>query len=343
MISSLGQVALKSGEELAITMVEPPQPDYATRLCHFLEHKRPSSFRGIKQRLDGHYVEHCVDRYFVGEIAGEIVGQVWYGLPRHGTGVGNFGHVYTEPAHRRKGIATELVRATVADFGQQTDAVCLLCSAGPDPAKVYRRFGFEFVSAGAHRGPMALLNKRVARSFANLDEQYFAPGLAVRVRQGHIGDRHDCDKMLAFSRGMSELRQRWHTAFVAHEVPTFIDAIFAAEDGRGIATVMHNSDGCILGDAFVLSTGSPFEAGFKVMDFVIHPNYLAHAAFFARETIRLASAAGIPEMHAFVAACDEEKLAALLAAGGEEVHRFARKFSVRGECHDIVVLELHGR
>ena len=340
MICPLGQVTLKSGEDMVITMVEPPQPDYAERLCQFLEHKGPSSFRGIKQRLDGRYAHHCVDRYFVGEIAGAIAGQVWYGLPRHGTGVGNFGHVYTEPVHRRKGIATELVRVTVEDFRRQEDATCLLCSAGPDAAKVYERFGFEFVTPGSERGPMALLSPRIASSFAELDERYFAPGLTVQVREGHIGDRHDCDRMLDFSKGMNALRQRWHRAFIADRVPSFIDALFYVEDGRGIATVIANSEGRIMGYAFVLDLGSSHESGFKVMDFVIHPNYLTQAALFARETARLGGAARIAEIHAFVAACDEDKLAALRATDFREVHRFARTFEVRGECHDVVVLAL---
>ena len=288
--------------------------------------------------MDGRYVDHCIDRYFVGEIAGQIVGQVWYGLPRGGTGVGNFGHVYTEPSHRRKGIATELVRLTVDHFSSQADAACLLCSAGPDAAKLYQRVGFEFVAAGAERGPMALLSKQVASSFAELDERYFAPGLPVRVREGHIGDRHDCDRMLDFSKGMNELRRQWHAAFIAHHVPSFMDALFAVEDGRGIATVIENSAGRIMGYAFVLSLGSPHEGDFKVMDFVIHPNYMSQAAFSVQETAQLARAAGISEIHAFVAACDTEKLAALQTTGFQPVHQFIGKFHLEGERHDIVLL-----
>jgi len=337
-ITSVGDVRLRTGETMAIKIVEPPQDDYAERLCHFLEHKSDNSFRGIRQRLYGKYVQHCIDRYFVGEIGGQIVGQVWYGLPRSGTGVGNFGHVYTEPAHRKKGISTELVRVVADDFLRAGNGTCLLCSAGEVAAKIYARFGFEFIVPGATSGPMALINKRAASDFADLDEAYFEAGLEVKVREGHIGDRHDCDRMLDFSRGMNELRKRWHMAFVSRQVPSFMDALFCVEDGKGIVTVIESSKGSILGYAFVLNLGSESEGDLKVMDFVVHPNYLVRAEFFVEETVKIAKKAGVIEMYAFAASCDEDKVAALRGAGFGEEYRFPNKFKSRGRLYDIAVL-----
>ena len=338
MIAALGQVNLKTGEPLTASLVEPPQPDYATRLCHFLRHKAPREFRGIAQRLQGRYAEHCLDRYFVGEMAGRIVGQVWYGLPRAGTGVGNFGHVYTDPEQRGKGIATALVRLAVADFHRQPHGRCLLCSAGAGAAPIYRQFGFEFISPGASSGPMALINPQTASSFADLEERHFAPGLDTTVRLGHIGDRHDCDRLLDFSRGLRELRPRWHAAFVASQVPTFIDALFAAEDGKGIVTVLASRAGSVLGYAYVLALGSVWEPDLKILDFILHPNYLDQAGRFVRETAALAAAAGTPDIHAFAAACDREKVAALDAGGFREAHRFPGKFRLGPAQHDLLLL-----
>ena len=51
MLTTLGAIPLKTGVTLAVSLVEPPQPDYAARLCVFLAHKSPSAFRGIRQRL----------------------------------------------------------------------------------------------------------------------------------------------------------------------------------------------------------------------------------------------------------------------------------------------------
>jgi hypothetical protein len=230
------------------------------------------------------------------------------------------------------------MKVLVEDFAKEDNAKCVLCGAGEVAGAIYAKFGFQFIVPGAKSGGMALIKKGVATDFAELEEKYFAPGLAVKVREGDIGDRHDCDRMLDLSRGMKELRSRWHTAFIAHQVPTFIDALFCVEDGKGLTTVMENSEGRIMGYAFVLNLGSRFEGDFKVMDFVLHPNYLPRAAFFAEETIEIARKAGIPEVHAFVATCDREKLTALEDAGFIELYWFGGKFVLGKERYDIAML-----
>jgi hypothetical protein len=233
-----------------------------------------------------------------------------------------------------------LVRVLVNDFVREENAKCVLCGAGETAARIYANFGFEFIQKGAKSGPMALIKPGVARSFAELDEKYFAPGLEVKVREGSIADRHDCDRMLDFSKGMRELRKRWHMAFIARQVPSFMDALFCVEDGRGIATVIENSKGSILGYAFLLNLGSEHESNFKVMDLVLHPNYLGQAAFFIGETIQIAHRAGIAEIYSFVAVCDKEKVEALMQAGFREEYRFSGKFRVDQACCDVAMLRL---
>ncbi|MFH0939141.1 MAG: GNAT family N-acetyltransferase [Planctomycetota bacterium] len=334
----MGEATLKSGERMTIKLVVLPHEDYAQKLCHFLEHKSDNQFRGIRQRLQAKYVKHCIDKYFIGEVGGQIVGQAWYGVPRGRTGIGNFGHVYTEPCYRRKGITTEIMKILVEDFAKEENAKCVLCSAGESAGIIYEKFGFQFIVPGAKSGGMALIKKSVAKDFAELEKKYFAPGLAVHVREGNIGDRHDCDRMLDLSQGMKELRARWHTAFIAHKVPSFMDALFCVEDGKGFTTVMESSEGRIMGYAFVLNLGSWFEDDFKVMDFVLHPNYLPRAAFFVRETVKIAQMAKMPDVYAFVASCDCEKMAAFCDAGFRDEYRFAGKFAIGQECHDIIAL-----
>ena len=93
-----------------------------------------------------------------------------------------------------------------------------------------------------------------------------------------------------------------------------------------------------MGYAFVLNLGARFEGDFKVMDFVLHPNYLPRAAFFAGETVKIAQAAGISDVFAFVASCDREKMTALCDAGFRDEYRFAGKFALGQERYDIVAL-----
>lgn len=335
MVTTLSEVPLKSGATMTVRMLEPPQEDYARRLLYFLRHKDDDSARGIRQRVMGQYAELCIDRYFVGEAHGQIIGHAWYGIPRRGTGVGNFGHVYTDPEWRGQGVAREITRVLVDHFNAEPAGVCLLCSASEESGRIYQKFGFEFIPPASKAGAMGLIKPSVAGSFAQLDEKYFASGSEVRVREGHIGDRHDIDRMLDFSAPWIEARKRWHFAMLASRVPTFISALHHVEDGRGLITALQTTAGSIVGYAFALNLGSRFEKGLKTFDFAVHPHYLSKSAHLVEQTLKMA---GAGEVHAFIAACDEEKLAALLQAGFVEQYRFRGAFVLGDEPFDVLLL-----
>ena len=353
MLADLGQATLRHGQTMALRMFEPPQDDLAPRLLHFLEHKDNDSLRGLRQRVQGQYVEHCVDRYFIGEVDGRIVGQAWYGLPRVGGfvpepaagsgtnpptrswGIGNFGHVYTEPEWRGEGVASEIVRVLVDHFQAEPTGKCLLCSASAQSGRIYRKYGFEFIPPTAESGAMGLVK---GETFVELEARYFAPGRPVRVREGHIGHRHDIDRLMDFSPAWIEARRRWHFAFIASTVPTYIAALHKVEDGRGLLTVMQTDGGSIVGYAYVLNLGSPHEPHLRTLDFAVHPHYLAQAGTLLGETLGMAAEADAAPVHAFVAACDEAKLTALLAAGFAVAYTFAGGFVLDGETHDLLML-----
>lgn len=339
---------------MTLRLFEPPEEEYARRLLYFLRHKDDDSLRGIRQRALGQYVEHCVDRYFVGEVEGEIVGQAWYGLPRVGRvsnlsetevgegklqtcptrGVGNFGHVYTRPKWRGQGVAGEITRVLVDHFNAEPTGSCLLCSASTESGRLYRKFGFEFIPPTAPSGAMGFIKPGVAGSFAELDARYFAPGQPVQVVAGHIGHRHDLDRMLDFSAPWIEARKRWHLVALASRVPTYISALHYVEDGCGSLNVLVTEQGSVVGYAFALNLGSRFEQGLLTFDCVLHPHYLPQAPLLLGETLQRL---GQP-VHAFVARCDEAKLATLQQAGFVEKHRFPQAFALDDQLHDVVLL-----
>ena len=359
MLTTLETVALRGGATMTIRMFEPPEDDTARRLVYFLRHKDDDSLRGIRQRVLGQYADHCLDRYFIGEVEGAIIGHAWYGLPRVAPtvsgggvsrsasetaaptreeatrGIGNFGHVYTNPDWRGQGVAREITRVLVDHFNAEPTGSCLLCTASAESGHIYQKFGFRFIPPTAKSGPMGLIKPSVAGSFAELDEAYFAPGRPVTVCEGHIGHRHDLDRMLDFSVPWIEARRHWHFVALASRVPTFISALHYVEDGRGVLNVLQTDAGSVVGYAFALNLGSRFEQGLRTFDRVVHPRYLAQAHVLLDETL---CRAGAP-VYAFVAECDEAKLTALLAAGFGEHSRFASAFHLAGEPHDVVLLQ----
>jgi len=224
----------------------------------------------------------------------------------------------------------------VAHFQAEPTGKCLLCSASAQSGRIYRKFGFEFIPPTAPSGPMGLVK---GETFAKFERRYFAPGRPVVVREGHIGHRHDLDRLMDFSPAWIEARHRWHFAFIAGTVPAYMAAVHKVEDGRGLLRVLLTEDGCAVGYAFVLTLGTPHEQHLKTLDFAVHPHYLDRANVLVQETLSAAQQEGFPEVHAFVATCDEAKLAALYGAGFTVVHTFPGGFTLAGRPHDLLMLE----
>jgi GNAT superfamily N-acetyltransferase len=338
-VSRLRTVRLEQGLELAISLVSPPEPQVAARLCPFLSHKPYSDFRAIRQRLEGRYADQCFDRYFVAQAGERIVAQVWYGLGNERTGIGNFGHAYTDPQFRRMGIMKLLLEDLLKDF-DASPGVCLLCTGEAPASTYYHQVGFEFIVPGERTGhdPMALVKKQHAANFSELERVYFAPGQSVTTRLGTIADRHDCDRMLDFSSALRAEAPRWRKVFAACRAPTFIDALYMVEDGLGIATVLATSGGQIVGHASVLNVGSPAERGLHVLDYVVHPNYYCAIPDFVVGTVALARRHGIGGMVAFAAAGAGVKLDGLTSAGFTEACRFGDSPDTEVQPDDVVML-----
>jgi len=338
-VSQLRTVRLDQGLGLAISLVSPPEPGVAACLRQFLSHKPPSDFRAIRQRLEGRYADQCFDRYFVAQAGERIVAQVWYGLGNERTGIGNFGHAYTDPQFRRMGIMKLLLDDLLRDF-DASPGVCLLCTGEAPASTYYHQVGFEFIVPGERTGhdPMALVKKQYAGDFSHLEQQYFAPGRPVTTRLGTIADRHDCDRMLDFASALRAAAPQWRKLFAACRAPTFIDALYMVEDGLGIATVLATSGGQIVGHASVLNVGSPAERGLHVLDYVVHPNYYCDIPDFVVGTVALARRHGIGGMVAFVPEASATKLSGLTSAGFTEACRFSDSLDTQGQLDDIVML-----
>ncbi|MDD5697399.1 MAG: GNAT family N-acetyltransferase [Victivallaceae bacterium] len=326
MITELGTVKLKTGENLSVKCVEPPEAVYNEKLRRFLEHKGDSSMRDICERLNGNYTEFCIDKYFTGEIAGNIAAQMWYGISLK-TGMGNFGHVYTEPEHRKKGIVNELMGFLIEDF-QNSPGKALFCGTGsPWIADIYRKYGFQLIKQGADYGPMVLTKQNYAENFNELEKKYFAPDLSFTVRIADPGDQFDCDKVLGYSKGIRELASP--RIFLSAQIPTFMEAMFRVKDKKGLVTVAETSIGSIVGWSFVLNLGSPDEQEAKVFDFMIHPNYSKQAEQFIKQSTQLAIDRGITKIYSYVCSNESKKIKNLLGAGFIEVARI-HNYCMRG-------------
>ena len=310
MLQTLGEVSLASGEKMTVKLVMPPEWDYAGKVVRFLDHKPDPSRRGIRQRLRGDYAAYCTDKYFIGEIDGRIAGQLWYGYST--SGVGNFGHVYTVPEHRRKGITNVLLPFFLDDF-HASPVKAVLCGTGtPWVADTYKKCGFQPI--GLESGSLILLKKEWGENFEEFSKWYFPKEPGMSVVTGTMEYRHDADLMLRHAlrmRGRSSQR-----VAMSSMVRSYEDALFRAEDGQGVLTTAVTGDGHVAGWAFGLNTGSSQEIRSKIFDYEFLPDYSPDGERrFIAESLKLMHKRGVDRMYAYLPEFDKLKIGFLEKEG----------------------------
>ncbi|MEW6357297.1 MAG: GNAT family N-acetyltransferase [Planctomycetota bacterium] len=331
-----GAVQLKSGEKMVVKRVECPAGDYAEPLANFLEHKRDTTFRDFKQRLRGDYARDSLDRFFVGEIDGEIVSQMGYMLPREAMDVGVFGHVYTARKHRGKGAASILMQYCMDDFNAG-EGKALFCGVGQEHAqRLYARYGFTpLFEERAPLGPQGYIRPRLARDFEELQKIFFAPGQPTRIRPAHMGDRPKVDKILLQSDGgRAEMGSR-HRSALAGVFSDFVTMFQAMKDKRGPLFMLETDERRVVGYSFAFSAGSSVECDAKFLDFLVHPNYCKQEARLIAETIERTEARSV---RLLVPASDERRLTVARAAGMDRECVLSGYCTLGGKPVDLHVL-----
>ena len=127
-------------------LVEEPEESWAQDVQRLLVHKRDHVHWHIQRSIAGP-LDELETRFYLGVVNGEAVGNIM--TVEHG-GIGILGHVFTQPDHRRKGIASHIMAAQMRDF-QERDGRVLTLGTGFDspPYWIYHSFGFRSVAEGS--------------------------------------------------------------------------------------------------------------------------------------------------------------------------------------------------
>ncbi len=142
MVDELDTVELKSGEEMQIVRVVPPEPEWAERILPFLAHKgEPWMWQmetAFKEGLPG-----ATQYFYEGVLDGEVVGNIMT-VESMDPPIGLLGHVFTPEQQRRKGICSRLMEALTEDF-RDRDGRAMFLHTGYDtpPYHIYQSWGFE--------------------------------------------------------------------------------------------------------------------------------------------------------------------------------------------------------
>jgi len=146
MIRTLHHVKLRSNESLRVAALTAPAGRYAKAIRAFLAHKGQPWLLHVDLANQG-LTDRLRTTYYVGFLGRDLVGNVM--IVDDGR-VGILGHVFTSPAHRRKGICHQLLAAALDRFRASGGRVLSLGTGFDSPAYwIYHSFGFRSVAPGS--------------------------------------------------------------------------------------------------------------------------------------------------------------------------------------------------
>jgi len=147
----LAKLKLKDGTPMEVRVVVAPDPEYGEAIVKWLGHKGAPWIRHLGLVFAGLPEEgnrpglEC--RFYLGLIDGQIAGNV---STFEGRGCGILGHVFTTPAHRRRGVCTNLMKVVMDDVrGRGIRAMTLGTTYNSPAYHIYESFGFRAVIAGS--------------------------------------------------------------------------------------------------------------------------------------------------------------------------------------------------
>ena len=306
-LEKLGSEKLDGGKTAEIYLFEPPGPDIPEKLVELMRHKGDDTLRGIQARLSGSYADSCVDRFFFAELEEQIAGMLWYGYGRTSYPIANFGHVYTSPQFRRQGVAKILLQYFNRDFLASPAKAAFCYSSKPHIVKSYTPLGFQPCTPGTTVGRLMLSNPATARSFAEIQAEYYGAVEEIRVVPASMRWRHDLDCLGKYTDHLLDER-----CFLAAALSDFTRAYYLSEDDKeGVLLNFVGNDRCI-GWAGALRMLNDAD-GARTFDYIIHGDFAAEIRHLLEEAVMQCRKAG--PLFAFIRNSNKDKRNLLCSLG----------------------------
>ncbi|HZT42950.1 MAG TPA: GNAT family N-acetyltransferase [Chthonomonadaceae bacterium] len=321
MIERLETQPLKSGEMLEVVVVTAPDPSLGPEVDALLAHKRDPYQFHLQAALRGE-TDALETRFYLGLLDGKPVGNI---MTVEHQGIGIFGHVYTRPEHRRKGVCSAIMCQQMEHFRQRGGKVLLLGTGFESPAYwIYHSFGFRSLQDGFMR-----YSPEPEDSF---ERDWFVPG-PVQIA-APAWQHWPLAALLASRPGKELLRSAaWRLYGIGNLEGAYCQFMQARQESDRVdGVVLESAPGAVVGCATVYP--SQFGLGawpeVWVVDVFTHPGFEAH-------TIELVDALPLPpgKLIAFVDTQAAEKAAALQSCGFEREGTLRRFLRVDGARQDV--------
>lgn len=321
MYRRFGEEALKNGEVMEVGCVQPPDEEWGKLVEESLAHKPPIWLDHIRKAIRGG-TDDLQNYFYIGHLQGEIITGV---MTVEHDGVGILGHVYTEPAHRRKGAYSLLMKHQMEDFRERGGGVLLLGTGYESPPyRIYEGFGFR--GFAGRSGYMRYASEE------DFEEKYYAPR-GVSIRPIRWGD-WPASSLLTSQPGDDVFRS---AAFGLAGISSFEEGFLhlkkgLEEDPRRRAWVAESASGALVG-MMMLTPDRRFRGGACLLDLVVHQNFWDQAG-------AMLAAVEWPQakVQCYTDLGCEAKLAALRSAGFTREALLAKQLpTAEGEVLDVAI------
>ena len=324
MYKPLTSVQLKTGEPLEIGVVLTPEPSYQSRVVPFLGHK-PGNFQWhFECAFEPGRIEDLETRFYLGLLDGEPICNI---MTVEYDGIGILGHVFTSPAHRRKGACRLVMTEQMADFKLRNGRYMTL-GTGFDshPYWIYHSFGFRSIIPDS-----GFMRYRADDAF---ETNYFIPDDVSIVTP--TWKDWPVMNVLCAQPGAPYIRNIAFELFGQKNFEggylTFLRGV--EEDPRRNARLLKSATGAIVGYAMIQPDRRWAEQTL-LLDLHLHSDYTSHAH-------TLLQSLPLPEdvkIHSFTETETDWKIATLLEEGFEHEATLRNQLEYNGTLIDIEIYD----
>ncbi len=236
----IAEKKLATGEGARVVLIVPPEEDGLRGMYEVSAEWKHYYNRAM---IEGHdqFIE---DRVFIAEVEGVPAARLWYGWSKR-TLRGNYGNIFTNYAHRKRGLLNFLLECFKADF-DASPAQMLCCHASGWRIPVYEKFGFHVLHGNVENDAMGIVKPEFG-SCRQLMNRLYADCTVAKLRDGDCGDQFDCDKCLVYTDAM--WRRTRPFVFAGDQNSDYMTSLNRVLEKKGVIAVAENAAGAIVGYA----------------------------------------------------------------------------------------------
>ena len=281
----------------------PLEPDLAEDVFQFWHSIFPGDSDCPKDVLFGSEMEHNRNDIYLAQRDGEVVASCNTIRSMAVPQLGGFGEVATKPEYRGQGLATDLCRRALQDFGDDGGEALFLGTDNPAAARIYHRLGWRKLA-----GSNVMASIRSADSPEAFLVDYFHTLGNVTIRPIGPAQRVPMIPLLHTPHDWQVLDANVGMYSTRYDVQGSCNGLYrrygyVMNGGRGICFVAVTDDGRVVG----LSSARLLESDHCCVDGFVHQRFMSCCRELIQAAMRWGESQGATVLTARLSTEDEDK------------------------------------